>query len=82
MNTIELRTNLHGLIDTIDDFNILQAVQILLDKQARAKMNVQSDFWLDIPDEIRVGIQEGIEQSDKGEVVPHDEVIKLFYEKI
>ncbi len=74
MNTIELKSDILKLINIIDDESFLQAIRILLIKQipnAEAK-----DFWNDLPIRIRKDIETALIEADKGELIPHEEVMQ------
>jgi len=79
MDTIELKSYLHELIDNIEDNNILNAVYLLLAKlQSKSE---EKDFWDDLPEHVKVGIEEGLAQSERGEGIPHNEVMKQIRAK-
>jgi hypothetical protein len=79
MSTIELKSSLHDLIEDIEDNNILSAVYLLLAKQQNKAD--EKDFWDELPDYVKVGIEEGLAQSERGEGIPHDEVMKQIKAK-
>ncbi len=60
------------LINTEDDA-ILDQVKIILSDD--------KDFWSSLNPKLKASIERGIEQSDKGEVTPHAEVMKQFRDK-
>lgn len=74
MNVIELRTDLHNMIDNITDSNILNAVKTLLS----GKTATQTDWWDTISDEERAEIEQGLAEADRGEVIPHEEVMSKY----
>ena len=74
MDVIELRTDLHGMIDKITDSNILNAVKTLLSGSTVS----QTDWWDTISDEERAEIEHGLEEADKGEVISHEEVMEKY----
>lgn len=74
MDVIELRTDLHGMIDKITDSNILIAVKTLLSGNAAT----QTDWWDTISDEERVEIEQGLAEADREEVIPHEEVMEKY----
>jgi len=74
MDVIELRTDLHNMIDKITDSNILNAVKTLLSGKTAA----QTDWWDTISDEERAEIEQGLAEADRGEVIPHEEVMKKY----
>jgi hypothetical protein len=79
MSTIELKSSLHDLIEGIEDNDILSAVYLLLAKQQNK--TDEKDFWDELPDYVKVGIEEGLAQSERGEGIPHDEVMKQIKAK-
>jgi hypothetical protein len=79
MDVIELRSSLHELIENIEDNNILSAIYLLLAKQP-SKI-VEKDFWDELPEHIKAGIEEGLAQSERGEGIPHLEVMKQIHAK-
>ncbi len=74
MDVIELRTDLHNMIDKITDSNILSAVKTLLS----GKTATQTDWWDTISDEERAEIEQGLAEADRGEVIPHKEVMAKY----
>jgi predicted transcriptional regulator len=74
MNVSELRTDLHKMIDKIDDSYVLNAVRVLLSD----KVSSQTDWWERISEDERLEIQLGMDEADRGEVIPHDEVMNKY----
>jgi len=74
MDVLELRTDLHSMIDKITDSNILNAVKILLSE----KTAMQTDWWDTLSDEERIEIEQGLAEADRGEVIPHEEVMEKY----
>ncbi len=74
MSTLELKLGLHDLIEDIEDNDILSAIYLLLAKQKHGTN--EKDFWDELPDYVKVGISEGLAQSERGEGIPHNEVMK------
>ncbi len=35
-------------------------------------------WWEELPDEIKLSIEKGLEQSDSGQTIPHKEVMKRY----
>jgi predicted transcriptional regulator len=73
MNAIELKTDLHRLIENIDDVNVLEAVRVLLASQIPA-----TDWWYEISEEERAEIEEGLSQADRGETKTTEEVLSKY----
>jgi predicted transcriptional regulator len=74
MNVIELRSDLHSMIDKITDSNILNAVKTLLSERT----DTQTDWWDIISDEERAEIEQGLAEADRGEVISHEEVMAKY----
>ena len=73
MTAIQVRTELHQLIDTIEDIGILNAIKILLQKQSKPN---KYDFWDMLPSQIQDSINTGINQAEEGKTENHEEVMK------
>ena len=74
MDIVELRTDLHNMIDKISDSNVLIAVKTLLS----GKVATQTDWWDTISDKEKAEIKQGLAEADRGEVIPHEEVMKKY----
>jgi hypothetical protein len=74
MGTIELKANLHDLIENIDDKNVLNAIYILLTKQLKIKP--KADFWDELPENVKNDIEEAIKEADLGKVYTHESVVE------
>lgn len=76
MNAIELKSDILKLINIIEDESFLHAIRILLLKQI--PNSETKDFWNDLPIGIRKDIETALVEADKGELIPHEEVMKEF----
>jgi predicted transcriptional regulator len=74
MDVIELRADLHNMIDKISDGNVLNAVKTLLS----GKTAKQADWWNTISEEERAEILQGLAEADSGELILHDEVMAKY----
>jgi predicted transcriptional regulator len=74
MDIVELRTDLHNMIDKISDSNVLNAVKTLLSGNAAT----QTDWWDTLSDEEKAEIEQGLAEADRGDVIPHEEVMKKY----
>lgn len=36
------------------------------------------DWWIILPNKIQISIEKGIAQADKGETIPHEQVMKKY----
>jgi predicted transcriptional regulator len=74
MDVIELRADLHNMIDKISDSNVLNALKILLS----GKTAKQTDWWDTISEEERAEINQGLAEADRGELKSHEEVMAKY----
>ena len=75
MSTVELKSNLHNLIDTINDSKTLNAIYTLLKKNSAASKTNQLD-WDSLSHAEKIAIDKAIKQADNGELIPHNQVMK------
>jgi hypothetical protein len=80
MGTVELKSELIGLIEGIEDNKVLNAIYILLTRQF--KLTNTADFWDELPEEIKNDIDEAIAQGKRGEGIPHKEAMKQIRKKL
>lgn len=73
MNTIELKSDLHGLIDKVNDTVILNAIKAILSRQL-----TETDFWEELPINAQESVKRGMAQAKKGEMKAHKEVMKKY----
>nr|NQU91290.1 hypothetical protein [Bacteroidota bacterium] len=73
MGNIDIKSDLHTLIDRTNDLQVLEAIKVLL----YSKVDEQ-DFWDTLPESQKKSIERGLEQSSKGETKPHEEVMKKY----
>jgi len=50
--------------------SILEKVAMIFEREKT------SDFWDNLPDNIKESIEAGIKEADKGDLIPHQEVMK------
>jgi predicted transcriptional regulator len=74
MNVVTLKQDIHLLIDSITDSEILHAVKTLLEKNAK----VQTDWWETISEEERAEILQGLSEADNNDLMAHDEVMEKY----
>jgi hypothetical protein len=72
MKAIELKSDLHRLVDKVNDIDILKAVRIILVKESEHKHD-----WADtLSDSLKAELEESILEADKEKTIPHDEAMK------
>ena len=74
MNVVTLKQDIHLLIDSISDSEILYAVKTLLEKNA----SVQTDWWQTISEEERYEILQGLSEADNNDLIAHEEVMEKY----
>ena len=77
MSTSELKSNLYKLIDSINDSKTLQSIYTLISN----KRVTETDFWDELSDKQKAEIEEAIAELDRGEGIPHEQVMKEFKAK-
>ena len=71
MNVLELKSDLHHLIDHVNDEGILNAIKIILSKQSQT-----SKDWGDmLSDNLRSELEASISEADHGKVLSHEEAM-------
>jgi len=73
LSTIEMKSDLHKLIDNVNDVRILYAIKILLNQPATNTSSV--DFWDELPEPVKHDLEIAIKQADKGELLHHKDVM-------
>lgn len=75
MKTLELRTEIHELIDKVDDKHLLNAIKMLLSK------GINSEWWEDLSAEEKHALEEGLKESEDRNLIPHNVVMEEIKEK-
>jgi len=77
MDYSELKSELHRLVDMVNDEEMLYQVRSILSEHS-----VPIHDWADdMSDEMREALERSIAQADAGNVFSHEEVMKMFREK-
>ncbi|MFN8255594.1 MAG: hypothetical protein U0W24_07890 [Bacteroidales bacterium] len=76
MGTMELKSELINLINEIQNENLLKAIYVLITH--KPVPSAKGLRWEDLPKDLQIEIEEGLEQAEKGEVVEHEEVMKKY----
>ena len=77
IDTIELKSDLHSLIDKVNDATILNTIKAILSKQAR-----EGDFWDELPLNVQESVKRGMVQAKKGQTKAHSEVMKKYEKRL
>ena len=67
----QMRKDVKKYIDTADS-KVVKMVHAMLEVDADA------GWWDEMPDNIKADVEEAIQQADKGETIPHEEVKKKY----
>ena len=67
----ELRKEVKEYIDHADE-RVVKMVFAMLEA------DVDADWWNSMPDDVKASVERGLEQSARGEVIPHDDVKKKY----
>ena len=71
MKVVELKSDLHQLIDKVNDVSILTAIKVILSRETEKK-----DDWADtLSDELRKELEKSIVEADKGKTISHNEAM-------
>lgn len=81
MSTVDLKLNLHRLIDGVSDNSVLEAVYTLLSK-ATANQNQEEDWYNALSDEAKASIQRGLNDLKNGRTLSHQDAIKQISDKV
>lgn len=73
MNALDLKSDLHGLIDRVNDMTILNAIKAILSAQLK-----ENDFWEELPLNVQKSVERGMEQAQSGKTKAHSEVMKNY----
>lgn len=71
MNVIELKADLHHLIDHVTDVGILNEIKIILLKSQTSK-----DWGDMLSDHLRSELGDSISEADHGKVLSHEEAMQ------
>lgn len=72
MNALELKSDLHRLIDKINDVSILNAVKVLLAKESA----IEEDWADSLSEDQKSELEESILEADQGKTITHEEAMK------
>lgn len=71
MNTLDLKSNLHNLIDSIQEDVVLEALQDVIQSFIKKE---EPELWKSLSEAEKNAIEEGLTQAEAGLVVSHKEV--------
>ncbi len=74
MSTLQLKSELHILIDHSQDNDVLNAVKTLLGRS----VNTDTDFWDELSENDKTEIKEGIQDIEMGRTHTYQEVFTKY----
>jgi hypothetical protein len=74
MDPMDISTLKKTIIQKIDQANENQLLEVL----SVFSEDISSDWWEEVPDEVKDAIQLSLKQSESGQVIEHDKVVKDF----
>jgi predicted transcriptional regulator len=74
MSLSKLKKDLHKLIDQIDDEYVLKEHR----KSLKAEAKKSRSWWDELTDGQKTEVQESLDELDRGEGIPHEEVMKKY----
>lgn len=78
MTTAEVKSELYRLIESIDDIEILKAINLILARTIYIKPHTSGEKWEDLPEALQSEINEGLSQADNNEVTEHELVMEKY----
>ena len=75
MSISEIKNHLHKQIDTINDEELLKEIHEIIN---RTQGNENHPEWNALPKELKLAIEEGLMQSENGQVISHEEFLIRF----
>ncbi|HYG14651.1 MAG TPA: hypothetical protein VEC12_02790 [Bacteroidia bacterium] len=72
MDLATIKIDLAQKLFKIEDIAFLEYLEALLDKDK------QGDSWDEMPDNIRRSLEISLQQSERGETIPHEDVMKKY----
>ena len=77
MDTIELKSDLHQLIERANDLSILEAIKIILSKES-----IRKGDWADtLNDSQKEELEASIKEADQGETISHAEAMQQIKDR-
>jgi len=72
MNAVELKSDLHKLIEKATDISILQAVKVILTKES-----MRNSDWADtLSESLKNELEASIKEADQGKKISHKEAMQ------
>ncbi len=72
MNLDSVKVELARYILETEDKAVIKNFKAVMDTAS------QDNWWDELPDEIKISVEKGLEQAERGEGIPHKEVMKKY----
>ncbi len=69
MTTIDLKRSIQQKVEKIEDRNLLEEVNAIIDY-----ITNEAEDWNNLPEELKIAIEEGLMQLDSGNKLSYEEV--------
>jgi len=70
---IDLKSDLHCLIDRVNDTTLLNVIKAILNAHLK-----ENDLWKELPLNVQESVKKGMEQALIGKTKAHSEVMKIY----
>lgn len=67
MNALELKSDLHQLVDKVNDINLLNAVKVILSKEA--------DWADNLSESLKAELKASIKEADTEKIISHEDAM-------
>ena len=74
----EIMTTTDALRKQVQKYVALADEKSLRIVQAILEIEQENDWWDNMPDNVRKSVEIAIKESDEGQTLPHDEVMKMY----
>ena len=71
MSFLEDKIRLAKIVLETENPQLLAQISELLETR-------EKDFWIELPNHVKEGIERGIQQAEEGLLTPHEEVMKKY----
>ena len=75
MTTKQIKSNIHKVVDDIDDEQLLQEINLLIQNSVTG---TDDEMWNELPSEVKAGIEEGLRQANAGKTISNKEFKTKF----
>lgn len=80
MTVVEIKKDIHDIIEDIQDKSILEELRLVLKDVQKA--DKQGDFWDELSPERQRSIDQALQEVKEGKTIPHSEVQKEIWQSL